>query len=151
MGETPIVSRRAFLGLFAAAAASRLVVPAFTPPRAPYVEPGQSVSYVGLNLHPQPTFIGTMRVETVGEWDGIGFPVALRDHGRYGAYDLVPHRFYDADLCDFLRELPRDFWHDRARVAKYPNVHAWVREQRFGEPVSVMRARLAQSWGEADA
>ncbi len=52
--------------------------------------------------------------------------------------------FYDTDLCNFCRELPEKFWHDPARAAKYPNVHAYVREQRYGEPVTVMLARMAR-------
>ena len=136
-----IVSRRSFLGLFAAAAASRIVVPAFTPPRQPYVRTGEPVSYVGLNLYPAPVFPGSTLVREIGEWDGIGYPVALYDQG-YGNPCSMAHRFYDFDLCNFNRDVPERFWHDRARRERYPNVHAYIREQRFGEPVSRMRERM---------
>lgn len=136
-----IVSRRSFLGLFAAAAAARIVVPAFTPPREPYVRVGEHVAYVGLNLHPAPTFLGDMRVSEIGAWDGLGYPVTLAEHGFPGPASMA-HRFYDCDLSNFRRDLPDRFWHDPARVERYPNVHAYVREQRFGEDPAVMRRRL---------
>lgn len=139
--DAPIVSRRLFLGLFAAAAAARIAVPAFTPPRAPYVKVGEAVDYIGLNLHPHPNFVGSALVREVGPWDGIGYPVTLSDQG-YGGPASMRHRFYDADLSNFLREFPRDFWHHEANSQRYPNWMAFIRERRFGEPVSVMRERL---------
>lgn len=137
-----IVSRRSFLGLLAAASAAKIIIPAFTPPREPYVQLGEDVSYVGLNLHPMPTFTGSALVREIGAWDGLGYPITLSDSPFFGGPSSMRHRYYDFDLSNFRRDLPDCFWHDPARVAKYPNVHAYVREQRFGEDVSVMRTRL---------
>ncbi len=137
------LSRRRFLQLASFAAASGLIVPALTPPRAPYVKPGESVNFIGLALHPEPTFTGGAFVREVLPWDGVGFPCVLTDHGNSNA--SMSHRFYDTDLCNFQRELPEHFWHDPARAAKYPNVHAYVREQRYGEPVTVMLDRMRRA------
>ncbi len=140
--EAPIVSRRVFLQLFAVSAAVRLIVPAFTPPREPYVCIGESVSYVGLNFYPE-NFSGTTLVRSIGDWDGLGFPVELHSQGFTEPASMA-FRFYDFDLSNFNRDLPERFWWDQERVKKYPNVHAYVREVRFGEPVSVMRERMSQ-------
>ncbi|WP_066918188.1 hypothetical protein [Methylobacterium sp. CCH5-D2] len=140
-----IVSRRAFLGLLAAASAARIAIPAFTPPRQPYVRVGQTVSYVGLARHPAPRFVGALPVLAVGAWDTVGYPVTLDDTGFCRERRVV--HFYDVDLSDLLTEVPRDFWHHEANWARYPNVHAYVREQRYGEDPSVMRRRLAEVCG----
>ena len=143
-----IVSRRTFLKLSVATAAAGLVVPAFTPPRAPYVSEGESVSYVGLHLYPAPCFIGGAIVKRMLPWDGIGFPCAIGDHAPSDR-SWMSALFYDFDLCNFARELPYAFWHDPARRERYPNVHAFIREQRFGEHPSVMLARMARARGDA--
>ncbi len=143
------ISRRRFLQLGAAAAAASVIVPALTAPRTPYVVPGEVVNFIGLALHPEPTFTGGAIVGKVHEWDGLGFPCTVMNQGYGSAYGPMPHRFYDTDLCNFRRELPGGFWHDPSRRSKYPNVHAYVREQRYGEPVSVMLAKMANAAGRS--
>lgn len=140
-----IVSRRSFLGLLAAASAARIVIPAFTPPRLPYVRVGQIVSYVGLARHPAPTFVGSLRVVAVGAWDAVGYPVML-DNSGFGS-SRWEVQYNDVDLSDLLTEVPRDFWHHEANRARYPNVHAYVREQRYGEDPAVMRRHLGYEDG----
>lgn len=139
------LSRRRFLQIASAAAVVGAVAPVLAAPRDPYVVAGEVVSFIGLALHPEPTFIGGALVREVLPWDGVGFPCVLSDHGNATA--SMAHRFYDADLCNFRRELPDQFWHDPARAAKYPNVHAYVREQRYGEPVTVMLAKMNRARG----
>jgi hypothetical protein len=147
------LTRRSFLKLSAAAAAG-IVIPALTPPRAPYVSAGESVSYVGLNKHPAPTFTGSTLVRSVGEWDGVGYPCALQSQcvGRW--HELMSGPFYDFDLVDFKREAREFSWADPANK-RYPNIHAYVRERRFGELPDVMWQRLgytrtATGWLAAD-
>lgn len=139
------LSRRRFLQIASAAAVVGVVAPALAAPRDPYVVAGEDVSFIGLALHPEPTFIGGALVREVLPWDGVGFPCVLSSGGSTNAN--MAHRFYDADLCNFRRELPERFWHDASRAVKYPNVHAYVREQRYGEPVTVMLAKMNRARG----
>lgn len=128
-----IITRRSFLKLAVAASAAGLIVPAFTPPREPYVRVGWAVDYIGRAGQPG-SFIGSTLVHAVGEWDQIGYPVTLTDQG----FPARPtrHRIYDFDLCVLREEVPARFWADPANVAKYPNVHTFMREKRFGETVA---------------
>lgn len=137
------ITRRFFLrGLLAVpivVGAPKLLVARPPLPREPYVKARQPVSYIGLALHPAPTFIGSQIVKSVGEWNGQFYPVVL-DTGLFGSrreYETFP----DHDLSDFLAELPQNFWHT-CSTHEWPNVHSWVRHQRFGEHPSVMRAKL---------
>lgn len=120
------ITRREFLkGLAALAVTAGINVPAFVSGRKPYVHVGEVVSYIG----PSPGgFIGGQIVTAIGEWDGVGFPVILLDNG----YPAKEERYYDVDLACFLRELPEKFWHNPEHK-KYPNVHTWLRVQRYGE------------------
>ncbi|WP_162559724.1 hypothetical protein [Methylobacterium radiodurans] len=140
-----VASRHSFLGLLAAASAARIVIPAFTPPREPCVRVRQFVSSVGLALHPAPTFIGTLTVVAIGAWDAARYPVTLDDSGFGPPGRAV--QFYDVDLADLNAEVPRDFWHHEANWRRYPNVHAHVREQLYGEDPAVMRRRFGQACG----
>ena len=136
MDRGPILSRRSFLSLAGAAIAAKVVIPAFTPPRAPYVVVGEPVAYIGLARRPAPTFIGSTIVRAIEDWDGVGYPCTLACQSFYRDA-IMPARFYDSDLSNFLRELPDRFWWDAGRRNKYPNVHAFVREQRYGEDPEV--------------
>jgi hypothetical protein len=122
------LSRRRFLKLVSAAIAAGATIPALAKHRAPYVRVGEGVSYIG---HHPGGFAGSQIVHKIGQWDGVGYPVLLWNNalGRNRALE----RYYDFDLSDFFRDVPRDFWHHQAVREKYPNVHTWVREQRFGE------------------
>jgi hypothetical protein len=137
--NTPILSRRSFLKLAGAAAAAGVVSPAFTPPRAPYVKLHETVSYIGLARHPAPTFIGATTVRHIGQWDNVGYPCTLELQAPYNPPRMMEARFYDCDLSNLLRDVPDRFW-DIDRRLRYPNVHAYVREQRYGEdPIEYAR------------
>lgn len=125
-----LISRRGFLKLIGAAIASGATVPAFSKHRAPYVAAGEVVDYIG---HHPGGFCGGQLVHEVGQWDGVGYPV-LCWNTSYGPGRAL-ERYYDFDLADFRREVPSGFWHHPGTRAKYPNVHTWIREQRFGETV----------------
>jgi hypothetical protein len=128
------VTRRRFLFLAASAAAVGLVVPAFTPPREPYVKVNTYVDYIGFNLHPLPGFIGSARVLEIHAWDGIGYPVTLEDGGYWPLpRPPMPHQFYDSDLSIMRDEYPANIWYDPKNFDRYPNVHAYIREKRYGE------------------
>lgn len=128
------LTRRGFLKLLGAAAAAAGVgiagIPAMDKRRDPYVVAGESVSHIG----PAPGgFIGSKVVHEVQAWDGVGYPVLLHS-GIYGGGRAL-ERYYDFDLADFQREVPDRFWHSQQNWDRYPNVHTYVREQRFGESV----------------
>lgn len=126
-----ILTRRSFLKLAGLATAAGILVPAWTPPRAPYVVKGQSVDYIG---RAGGGFIGGTFVHSIGTWDEIGYPVIVMDQGYPSR--PVARPIYDFDLCLFREEVPAGFWADPANEAKYPNVHTYVREKRFGETVA---------------
>lgn len=140
------LTRRGFFKASAATAALSVApIQAFASGREPYVKFGQDVSYVGLNLHPDPCFTGSDIVTEVLPWNGECFPVLLREQryrrDRGWSWALFP----DFDLAD-LDEVPADFWGDPVNDATWPNVHAYVRFRRFGERPEVMRARLRAAY-----
>jgi hypothetical protein len=122
-----MLTRRSFLKLMGVAAAAGVVVPSLQFGRDPYVVKGEVVSYIG---HHPGGFLGGCSVVEIHPWDGVGYPVDVRPNA-FGAH-VQPARYYDADLANMLRELPDRFWHNPAH-RKYPNVHTYVRVQRFGE------------------
>lgn len=137
------ITRRKFLILATSAAAAGLVVPAFCPPREPYVRVNTFVDYIGLHLHPLPLFIGSARVMEIHPWDGVGYPVTLEDGGYWPLpRPAMKHRFYDSDLSVMRDEYPPGIWHDQTNRERYPNVHAYIREKRYGEsPLKYWEAR----------
>lgn len=141
MSDNLLLTRRSFLKLASAAVAAGVVIPALTPPRTPYVSVGEGVSYIGLNKHPAPTFTGSALVKDVGDWDGVGYPCTLWNQSYGPAHGPMTDRFHDVDLCNFTRELPARFWAEPAN-RRFPNVHAFIRERRFGELPDVMWERL---------
>lgn len=122
-----IITRRTFLKSIAAFVASAaLPIPAFSSLRSPYVAVGEVVNYIG----PHPGgFLGGRVVDSIGEWDGAGYPVTLFTNSFPSQKE---NGFYDVDLSCFLREIPPRFW-ARPDVQHYPNVHTWIRVQRYGE------------------
>lgn len=131
MQTGPVLSRRGFLGLIAAVMAVGVDVPAMRATRKPYVIAGETVDYVG---SVPGGFIGAQLVHVVDAWDGVGYPVQTWNNS-YGPARAL-ETYYDFDLANFRREVPERFWHDPAHCAKYPNVHTFLREQRFGETVA---------------
>lgn len=129
-----LLNRREFLRLAAAASAAGLIIPAWMPPREPYVSKGAMVTYVGQWGTPEARAVSVCGfVAEVGEWDRIGYPVKTQVHtGRFG----TPPEFmdvYDFNLAESLTAWPRNLWHFPENCAKYPNVHCYVRMHRFGE------------------
>ncbi|MDN5516467.1 MAG: twin-arginine translocation signal domain-containing protein [Pseudomonas sp.] len=122
-----MITRRSFLKLVGLAAAAGVVVPALQSNRAPYVLPGQVATYIG---HCPGGFTGGQAVHEVLPWDGVGYPVLVWNNSFGPARQL--EQYYDADLADMTRELPYRFWHAEEN-RKYPNVHTYIRVQRFGE------------------
>lgn len=122
-----MLTRRSFLKLVGVSAVAVVIVPAIQFGRNPYVLAGEVVDFVG----PRPGgFIGGCVVAEVHPWDGHGYPVEVWNNA-FGVHRKKV-RFYDADLAAMRREVPAKFWHDPAN-RKWPNVHTWIRAQRFGE------------------
>lgn len=127
------LSRRDFLKLIAASAVVA-AAPAFCSTRSPYVTAKSNpVGYIGACTHRGHQYSGAKIVAKVHEWDGVGYPVDLKS-GGYGVYNTL-ERYYDFELADFTKEVPDRFWWNKENSKKYPNVHAYIREQRFGETV----------------
>jgi hypothetical protein len=134
------ITRRALLkGIAAVAITAGINIPAFSSRREPYVFVGEVVDYIG---HSPGGFIGGQAVEYVGSWDGVGFPVVLRTN----TYPSGHETYYDVDLAAFRREIPNDFWHN-PKHKKFPNVHTWLRMQRYGESMreAIVKMNLASS------
>lgn len=132
-----IISRRSFLGFLGAAVAAGIMVPALDKTRQPYVSKKDgTVNYIG--RHPG-GFIGGQVIHEIHAWDGHGYPVDLWNNatGQHRALE----RYYDFDLSNFQREIPRDFWHSGAH-SEFPNVQTWLRTQRFGESIEKAMAHL---------
>jgi len=123
-----LFTRRAFI--VGTAALPLVASTALAVPRAPYVTDGLVVDFIGLGLHPAPTFIGGRIVRKVGAWNGEFYPCALMTQSYRDEPDDI---FPDTDLSQLRTECPADFWHDRANRDRYPNLVAYVREQRYGE------------------
>ena len=122
------LSRRGFLKFIASLPA--LSVPfAFSAERECYVEHGAMVSYIG---HCPGGFIGSYLVKEILPFDGIGYPVKLYYRSLNYGDDLC---FYDFELSNFLKDVPKDFWHNPKNVNKYNNVHTYIRVKRYGETV----------------
>ncbi len=123
------LTRRQFIKSVAmGAAALATPIPAFTMGRRPYVIEGSVVDYIG---HHPGGFIGSQVVKKIGEWDGIGFSVQLHTNTSPPQIET----YYDFDLVDMDKEVPENFWHDPVNCALYPNVHTYLRVQRFGESI----------------
>jgi len=117
------LNRREFLKLIGASAVVA-ALPAFSGTREPYVtEKCGPVSYVGPNG--KNSFIGAKIVREVLPFDGVGYPV------RLGKDEWC----YDFDLSDMLKDMPDKFWHSEENRKRYPNIHTYIREQRFGETI----------------
>jgi len=58
--------------------------------------------------------------------------------------------YYDLDLADLNREVPRYFWHEPENSKRYPKVHTYVREKRYGETVhqaiKVLNMSSSEEW-----
>lgn len=141
-----MISRRTVLTLPAALAVAGLPLPAIASRRDPYVLKGEMVDSIIWHLwddprNPAPA--GGVFVEHVHPWDGVGYPVVLAQHGSPGRGRTFHACFYDFEWSNLRRDVPSGFWGMPGNSDRYPNVHAYVREQRFGEHPDVMRQRMA--------
>lgn len=126
------MNRRDFLKLCGALIASTgISIPAFAQQRKPYVVEGDVVDFIGHCDTGGNQFTGGKLVYKVFEWDGVGYPVVLNKDWQ----TRPSPTYYDFELSNFLKDVPKHFWHNPENVKKYNNVHTYVREQRFGETV----------------
>ena len=135
------MKRRSFIkGLMALALSQGLKVPAFALNREPYVSTDSDVvNYIG----PCPGgFCGGQIVTHVDKWDGIGYPVTLYSN----SFPPKKEIYYDFDLSDLNKDVPDKFWWNPENE-KYPNVHTYVRMQRFGESIeeAIIKMNLANT------
>lgn len=139
------LTRRALLGAIAAVP----LIPAISiaaPIRDPYVVKGETVDSIIWHIwedprNPGPS--GPVFVDEILPWDGKGYPIVLKRYSGANEHELFTG-FYDHEWSNLLRDVPDLFWH-RPENAHYPNVHSYVREQRFGEPPAVMEAYMERN------
>lgn len=130
-----------------AGAAATVVLPAIgsqslAAPRPPFLRPSRPGDHPVKSIvwhlwdHPlNPAPIGPFWVESVGEWDGIGYPVVLVKPGNHQER-LVG--FYDHEWSVLADQVPS--WYGSPYVTtSHSNVHSYVRWRRFGESPRVMR------------
>jgi len=55
--------------------------------------------------------------------------------GVYGGVGDPYETYCDVDLSEFNRDVPSGFWGIDGNQEKYPNVHTYVRMQRYGESI----------------
>lgn len=135
--------RDVLFGLVALPVAASLLT---LPDRGPYVMPGEWVDSIVFHLWDLPMVpLGPLSVHEVLPWDGKGYPIVLAKHGWREEDKLLYDGWYDYEWANFRREVPEHFWALHGNKDRYPNVHAFIREQRFGEHPSVMRQTMARN------
>lgn len=113
--------------------------------RAPYVSVGEHVDSIVFHLWDKPRApSGPVVVDQILPWDGIGYPLVLSTW-NYGDKRDLWDGWYDYEWSNFRRDVPDRFWAIPDNNRRYPNVHAYVREKRFGEHPEVMRATMARN------
>lgn len=134
------ITRREFIA--GSAALAVLPSPSFAsamPPRAPFLRVGQICDFLYFEDWSRPSQPETISsfVEHIGEWDGNAYPIVLATR-HYGVeyWDGI-----DSEWCLFREEVPDFSWGNFDR-SRYPNIHAYVREKRFGEDPRLMRERM---------
>lgn len=131
-------------GFIASAFLPALAVPAMVAAhRAAFVEVGDDVSFLYFEDWTRPVYPCTISafVERVGEWNGSFYPIILSEYRHSG-------RIYwdssDAEWCMFRKEIPEFRW-NMAGACRYPNIHAYVREKRFGEDPRLMSQQMERN------
>lgn len=134
-----MLNRREFL--IAGGALAIVPLPTIAaPPRAAFLEVRDDVSFLYFEdwVRPSQPHSISARVEHVGAWNGAAYPIVL-------SYYVHKHVEYwdgvDSEWCMFRKELPNFSWRD-VPLGRYPNIHAYVREKRFGEDPSRMAAQM---------
>lgn len=121
--------------------------PAAAAPRAPFVEEGESVDSIIWHLWGErPTApTGPLYVAKILPWDGVGYPIVLMRLGWREEDREYFDGYYDHEWSNLRRDVPDRLWRLASNRRRYPNVHSYVREQRFGELPRVMRARMKRN------
>lgn len=133
-------TRRGFLQTIAGVIGTTAVgLPVFAATRPSFVEEGEIVISLIFHMWDRPRApTGPIWVHKILDWDGTGYPLILKTHdwppGGWQYYD----GWYDFEWSNFRRDVPARFWAFHS-TDRYPNVHSYVREKRFGEHPSVMR------------
>lgn len=139
------MKRRDFLRGFAALPFVASSVAGFAAPvRAPFVVPGEIVDSIVWHLWDEPMApVGPVWVHEVLPWDGKGYPIVIKTIGHFET--LLYDGWYDHEWANLRREVPGQFWAMHGNEERYPNVHAYIRELRFGEHPSVMRRTMERN------
>ena len=135
-----MINRREFLAVAAAAA---MPLPALAlPPRTPFLEVGDHVDFLYFEDWERLRYphFGPPFVAAIGAWNGSSYEVSLevwshRDRTEY-------FTGFDSEWCMFRKEVPDFSWAKPGMSERYPNIHAYVREKRFGEDPAALRARM---------
>lgn len=144
------ISRRALLGALAAAPFVPAIVAAAVPDphREPYVLKDEWVTSIVWHVWEKPVAapsVGDLLVHDILPWDGKGYPIVLAECGWKVEDRILYHGHYDFEWSNLRRDVPENFWHNPDRTWRYPNVHSYVREQRFGESPMVTAAYMKRN------
>jgi hypothetical protein len=134
-----IIRRRDFLVGLGLAPLAAAVAHASAPVRGPYVQVGDLPDSLTFHLWDRPILPPRpLLVTKVLPWDGRGYPIVVATMGCREQDRVFYDGGYDHDWSVLNRDVPADFWRHPSSL-NYANVHAFVREQRFGESPAVMR------------
>ncbi len=132
------LNRRQFIA--SAVAVATVPVPSLASFRKPFVREGLLVDFLYFEdwSRPHQPHTISVTVERIFDWNGAAYPIVL-------SYYSHPGREYwdgiDAEWCCFREEVP-DFSWKNVSSHVYPNIHAYVREKRFGEDPRAMAKRM---------
>lgn len=137
-------NRRNFLKGIAASMASLVAVPipAFVPPREPYVQMGLrglDGLFGQLGITPSARFLGTCEgdVLEIGDWDGVGYPVLVSNACSFGPRGKSNQGWiYDFDLWNFRHDDHIPWAVVRENSKKFNSHAAWYAFRRFGPNVN---------------
>lgn len=142
------VTRRQVLVGSAALAAATVARSSAAAVREPFVAAGEPVDSIVFHLWELPFApTGPVYVHEVLPWDGRAYPLILSSYEwqhSVGPGKALYAGWNDTQWANFRREVPSRFWADHS-TDDYPNVHAYVRQQRYGESPSVMRDRMERN------
>lgn len=132
------LNRRQFIA--SAVAVATVPVPSLAAIRMPFVREGMTVDFLHFEDWSRPRQPSTIRatVERIFDWNGVAYPIVLSHY-------IHPGREYwdgiDAEWCCFREEIPEFSWKNVSSDV-YPNIHAYVREKRFGEDPRAMAHQM---------
>lgn len=128
------LNRRQFIA--SAVAVATVPVPSLASIRKPFVREGMTVDFLYFEdwSRPRQPYTISASVERILSWNGSAYPIVLYLGRKY--WDGI-----DAEWCSFREEVP-DFSWKNVSSDVYPNIHAYVREKRFGEDPRAMAKRM---------